>query len=121
MADPHCNETFRVCAGNFDAIFVATNDPTWVRNMANQTKLPRVSLLGDFPFVKNLDESVEVLLIEEMIMALSDMLVPSFPSSITQQVLRLRIDAHEHEWDKHLLDTYYDFRARFRRGPTNII
>jgi hypothetical protein len=127
MADPHCNnKTFPVCAGNFDVIFVATNDPTWVRKMVNQTKLPPLSVIGDFPFLKkyllretlqlvHLEESAEMLLIEEMIMVLSDMLVPSFPSSIIQQVLRLRIDAHENEekeWAKQLLDTHYEFRAR---------
>jgi hypothetical protein len=126
MADPHCNLTFPVCSGDYAAIFVATNDPTWVRNTANQTKLPPLFLLGDFPSVKdNLlpgtlqlprpEESAEMLLIEEMIMVLSDMIVPSFPSTITMQVLRLRIDAHENqqkEWAEHLRDTHYDFQAR---------
>jgi hypothetical protein len=126
MADPRCNQTFPVCSGDYDAIFVATNDPSWVRNTANQTKIPPLFLIGDFPSVKdNLfpetlklprpEESAEMLLIEEMIMVLSDMLVPSFPSSITMQVLRLRIDAHENQQNelaKHLLDTYYGFHAR---------
>jgi hypothetical protein len=133
MTDPHCsNKTFPFCAVNFDAIFVATNDPTWVRNMANQTKLPPLSMIGDFPFLKkNLlyetlhldrpEESAEMLLIEEMIMALSDMYVPSFPSSIPQVVLRLRIDAKENEEKesaKHLLDTYYDFKTRTKTEKT---
>ena len=126
MADPDCNETFPVCPDAFDAIFVATNDPTWVRNITKQYMLPPVFLLGDFPFLtKNLlpetlelphpEESAEMLLIEEMILVLSDSFVPSFESSITQQVLRLRIDAQQNDWDKHLLDTYYDFRARAHR------
>jgi hypothetical protein len=123
MADPDCNKNFPVCPDEFDAIFVATNDPTWVRDIAKESKLPPLFLLGDFPFLKKKllpetlqlprpEESVEMLLIEEMIMVLSDRFVPSFESSITQQVLRLRIDAKQEEWDKHLLDTYYDYRAR---------
>jgi hypothetical protein len=126
MADPHCNLIFPVCAGGYDAIFVATNDPNWVRNTANQTKLPPLFLLGDFPSAKDSllprtlklpqpEESAEMLLIEEMIMVHSDTLVPSFPSSITMQVLRLRIDAYENqqkEWAEHLLDTYYNFQAQ---------
>ena len=126
MADPHCSKTFPVCPDTFDAIFIATNDPTWVRNITKQYILPPVFLLGDFPFLKkNLlpetlkrphpEESAEMLLIEEMILVLSHRFVPSFESSITQQVLRLRIDAQPNDWDKHLLDTYYDFRARAHR------
>jgi hypothetical protein len=126
MADPRCNQTFPVCSGDYDAIFVATNDPTWVRNTANQAQLPPLFLIGDFPSLEDYllpetsklpspEESAEMLLIEEMIMVLSDMFVPSFPSSVTMQVLRMRIDAYENrqeEWAKHLLDTYYDFHER---------
>jgi hypothetical protein len=130
MADPQCHENgFPICANDFEAIFVATNDPEWVRSMFAKkegvdTKMPPAFLLGDFqsllapillPETKALErpqESAEMLLIEEMLLVLSDWFVPSFESSITQQVLRLRIDEQHKEWDKHLLDTYYDFRAR---------
>jgi hypothetical protein len=130
MADPDCSKNFPVCPDEFNAIFVATNDPTWVRDSWKERKLPPLFLLGDFPFLKEKllpetlrlphpEESAEMLLIEEMILVISDKFVPSFESSITQQVLRLRIDAKQEEWDKHLLDTYYDFRARahMKRWP----
>jgi hypothetical protein len=132
IADPHCNnKTFPVCAVDYDAIFVATNDPTWVRNMTSQSKLPPLSMIGDFPFLKKYllqetleldhpEESAELLIIEEMIMALSSMFVPSFPSSITPVILRLRIENHENEEKelaKRLLDTYFDFRSRIYGPP----
>jgi hypothetical protein len=131
IADPHCNnKTFPVCAVNYDAIFVATNDPTWVHNKTIQTKLPPLSMIGDFPFLKKIllqetveldhfEESAEMLIIEEMIMALSSMFVPSFPSTITPVILRLRIENHdneEKELAERLLDTHFEFRSQLD-GP----
>lgn len=129
MTDPDCQSTFPICANDFDAIFVATNDPQWVRSVVAKAdgRLPALFLLGDFQSLlkptllpetlalEHLEESAEMLLIEQMIIVLSDWFVPSFESSITQQVLRLRIDEQHKEWDKHLLDTYYAFRARAHR------
>ena len=131
MADPDCkSSSFPVCAGDYDAIFVATNSPDWVRETVAKNKLPPVFLIADFPSIRKyllpetlksekVEEAAEMLLIEEMIMVDSDRNVPSFESSITQQVLRLRLDYHPNEWDMHLLDTYYKLRglAHQKRWP----
>jgi len=119
-----------VCAKRFDAIFIATNDPQWVRDEVGplRPKLPPVFVSGDFPFVKEKlvsrirnrdvarekiiinDETVELLVVEEILMARGDVYFPSFPSSITEQTLRLRMEEKVNDRDRYLYGVYDEYK-----------
>lgn len=93
----------QVCNGDYGAIFVATNDVAWVKqqfdsnhndDFNNSSTLP-VYFLEDFTHVitkstASYSSKSGSLLIEMMVLALCDEIIPSFPSSITERLLILR-------------------------------
>lgn len=83
----------------YDAVFIATNKPNDVRAALrenNNNTMPAaaapVFFLDELEQIsaKNL-ESVKRLVVEELLILLGDRLIPSNPSSITEQLLRMRV------------------------------
>ena len=122
MANESCSDAFPICAHDFDAMYIATDDPQWVQQQVanNALELPPAFFIGNFSSLLNdtlpMDHSapshrmVEVLLVEQLILVHSLVYVPSFPSSITQQTLRLRLAANSgKQREKLLYDTYTNY------------
>mmetsp|Transcript_31971 Transcript_31971/g.52782 ORF Transcript_31971/g.52782 Transcript_31971/m.52782 type:complete len:437 (-) Transcript_31971:466-1776(-) len=122
---------------DFDAIFVATNQPHLIRSVWDP---PNLFMIDDFPSIchslllkstassmlhsSSIDPAtkdntpsgaVEILAVEQLILARSDVYVPSFPTSITELVLRLR--SHERPSEAittlELRNTYLEYLTRF--------
>jgi hypothetical protein len=106
-------EPFGLCLEDYDAVFVATNaGDDWVRERVGDAFGKKLFLLHNFDGHLNGygKESVKGLLVEQMILALSDRIIPSMVSSITGRVLRLRLA--EGTWTGHddsLNRTYWDY------------
>jgi hypothetical protein len=99
--------------GPYDAIFIATNEPRKVRaamENGNSSLLPSVFFLEDIQAERDPQiESIRNFLVEEIILVLSDRLIPSFPSSITEQLLRMRLKYRPNDYyDTELSKAYWD-------------
>lgn len=102
-----------ICWDDYDAIFIATNDYQWVRKQVLAENSDKVFLMNDFlvPNTTIFSESVRIMMVEEMILALSDRVLLGFPSSVTDRVLKLRLA--EGTWnmphDAILNETYWQY------------
>jgi hypothetical protein len=105
----HCGPEIPLCADDYDAIFVATNDVAYVTALG----IPNLFVLDHFPFVKETlcqtqCHKIKEFVVEELILALSTTYQPSAPSSITDMILHLRLNAHESSAQDVRLYQIYD-------------
>ena len=83
-----------------------TNDPKLV-NMTNVSS-PVFSIL-DFPYVQEImSSSVPVMLVEQLVAMRAKRYIPSVPTSITEAVLRLRLNEYDFRQDDVELRAVYE-------------
>jgi hypothetical protein len=96
---------------DYQAIFVATTNRGFVQQMYNTTdcKPQNVFFLQDlevFPSNQTSSESVERFVVELLILVMSDLSITSIPTSITAQLLKLRLTQQPNQRDVELSKIY---------------
>jgi hypothetical protein len=123
-----CDRVIPLCIHDFDAVFVATNDVDYVKNLS----IPNLFTMRDFTFVRpelcnetsvstqtgecswdhnHVMERFKIMefLVEETILTLSNVYLPSLPSSVTDMVLHWRLyERKDSDQDAKLLQLQND-------------
>ena len=127
MADPNCDAaTFPVCASDYHAIFVATNNPQEIRDQLRETSVAsRLFMMDNVQSdyaVPNDSESVTRLMVEMQVLVAADRLVPSSGSTITDLLLRMRLEGDPTTFRQDDIDTNRTFWETIngRRAPIRI-
>ena len=96
MSDPNCDDAaFPICLSDYDAVFVATNRPGEIRNEFRGNRVTsRLVMMDDLQSdaASNNSESVTRLMVEMLVLAAADTLVVSSRSTITDVMLRMRLE-----------------------------
>ena len=96
MSDPNCDDAaFPICLSDYDAVFVATNRPGEIRNEFRGNRVTsRLVMMDDVQGdkISSNSESVTRLMVEMLVLAAADTLVVSSRSTITDVMLRMRLE-----------------------------